>query len=117
MSHADVSAALVEAVKRITGESEALVTVTNEGADLDKLCSNIDAAVGKSAALVFTDMAGGSCLQAAVRKLHGRANVAVVTGVNLPMLIDFVYHRDAAPRDAAARAVTAGSRGIQTVDL
>jgi len=34
--------------------------------------------------------------------------------VNLAMLLDFVFHRDIPPADAARRAVDAGSRAIRT---
>jgi mannose/fructose-specific phosphotransferase system component IIA len=37
----------------------------------------------------------------------------VVTGVNLAMLVDFVFHREQAPADAAERAVAAGCRAIK----
>jgi len=49
-----------------------------------------------------------------VRLARGKANVAVVTGVNLAMLLDFVFHRDLPPGDAARRAAEAGSRAIRT---
>jgi len=37
----------------------------------------------------------------------------VVTGVNLAMLLDFVFHRDIAPEAAAQRAVDAGAKAIR----
>jgi len=42
------------------------------------------------------------------------AAVAAITGVNLAMLLDFVFHRDLPPADAARRAAEAGSRAIRT---
>ena len=49
----------------------------------------------------------------AVRFAHGQPELAVVTGVNLAMLLDFVFHRDLAPDEAARRAAEAGSKAIR----
>ena len=64
--------------------------------------------------MLFVDLPGGSCLTSAIRLAHGRAEIAVVTGVNLAMLLDFVFHRDLSPAEAARRAVDAGGRAIRT---
>jgi mannose/fructose-specific phosphotransferase system component IIA len=63
--------------------------------------------------VVFVDMASGSCLFAVLRRLRERPDVSVVTGVNLAMLLDFVFHRDITPGAAAARAVEIGEKAIR----
>lgn len=115
VTHAEVGAALVHAIREIAGDTEGVVAVTNAGCGTDELGKRILAAVGAAPAVVFVDLPGGSCFQAAARHLRSRADVAVVAGVNLAMLLDFIYHRDIPAAEAAARAVEAGSRAIRLV--
>lgn len=114
VSHAELAAALVTAARAISGVDGALVAVSNEGCDPRALAERIEAAVGGIPAVLFVDLPGGSCLTGAVRLAHDHADVAVVTGVNLAMLLDFVFHRDLSPAEAARRAVDAGARAIRT---
>ena len=114
VSHAELAAALVSAVRAISGVNDALVAVSNEGCDPQSLAERIEAAVGGRPAVLFVDLPGGSCLTGAVRLAHEQSGLAVVTGVNLAMLLDFVFHRDVAPAEAARRAVDAGGRAIRT---
>ena len=114
VSHAELAHALVAAVRAISGVDGALHAVSNEGCDPAALGARIDAAIGAGPAVLFVDLPGGSCLTSAVGFARGRADLAVVTGVNLAMLLDFIFHRDLPPAEAARRAVDAGGRAIRT---
>ncbi len=114
VSHAAVAEALVSAVAAIAGVRNALVPVSNDGCDSGALSARLTAAVGKGPAVIFVDLPGGSCLTSSVRLARGQGDVAVVTGVNLAMLLDFVFHRDVTPAEAARRAADAGSKAIRT---
>lgn len=114
VSHAELASALVAAVRAISGVDAALVAVSNEGCDPQALAARIEAAIGGQPAVLFVDLPGGSCLTGAVRLARGHSDVAVVTGVNLAMLLDFVFNRDRSPAEAARRAVDAGGRAIRT---
>jgi mannose/fructose-specific phosphotransferase system component IIA len=113
VSHAAVSQALVTAVAAITGIDDALVPISNEGCGNEALAERLGEAVGTGPALLFVDLPGGSCLTSAARYAKQHADIAVVTGVNLAMLLDFVFHRDVSPADAARRAVDAGGKAIR----
>jgi mannose/fructose-specific phosphotransferase system component IIA len=113
VSHAAVAEALVAAVYAITGVDDALVPVSNEGCDQDALRARLDEATASQPAILFVDLPGGSCLTSSLRFARGRAELAVVTGVNLAMLLDFVFHRDVAPAEAARRAAEAGGKAIK----
>lgn len=113
VSHAAVAEALVAAVRAITGVDDALVPVSNEGCDQDALKERLVAAVAGRPAVLFVDLPGGSCLTSSLRFARGHPELAVVTGVNLAMLLDFLFHRELSPADAARRAVEAGGRAIK----
>ncbi len=111
--HGALARALVDATAQISGMADALVPVSNSGCDRGDLEARVEAAVGQEPTVVFVDMASGSCLFAVLRRLRERSNVRVVTGVNLAMLLDFVFHRDLSPDEAATRAVEIGEKAIQ----
>jgi mannose/fructose-specific phosphotransferase system component IIA len=111
--HGLLARALVDATAQISGMADALVPVSNSGCDRGDLEARVEAAVGAEPTLVFVDMASGSCLFAVLRRLRERENVRVVTGVNLAMLLDFVFHRDLSPDEAAKRAVEIGEKAIR----
>jgi mannose/fructose-specific phosphotransferase system component IIA len=111
--HGRMAAALIEAAEGITGLKDVLVPVSNTDCDRGTLETRILEAVADGPAVVFVDLASGSCLIATLARLRGRPGVSVVTGVNLAMLVDFVFHREQAPADAAGRAVAAGCRAIK----
>jgi mannose/fructose-specific phosphotransferase system component IIA len=111
--HGTLADALVKAAEQISGLSGALVPVSNTGCDRDALEDRILAAVNSRPAVVFVDMASGSCLFAVLKRLRSDQLVKVVTGVNLAMLVDFVFHRSLSPAEAARRAAAAGEKSIR----
>ena len=113
VSHSAVAQALRVAVAAITGLDDALVPVSNDGCDSGALTTRLAEAIGGRPAVLFVDLPGGSCLTTSIRLARGKTDVAVVTGVNLAMLLDFVFHRDLTPPAAAERAAAAGSRAIR----
>lgn len=110
--HGPLAGALVQAAEQISGIQGALVPVSNTGCDRETLEQRVLSAVNGQPAVVFVDLASGSCSFAVLKRLRGEPSVKVVTGVNLAMLVDFVFHRSLSPGDAAARVVTVGERSI-----
>lgn len=111
--HGPMAGALVQAAEQISGVDAALMPVSNMGCDRDTLEQRVLAAVDQHPAVVFVDMASGSCLIAVLKRLRADPSVRVVTGVNLAMLVDFVFHRSLSPEEAASRAVTVGQASIR----
>ena len=112
--HGTLAEALVQAAEQISGLRGALTPITNTGCDRDTLEQRVLAAVDGRPTVVFVDLASGSCLFAVLKRLRSEKSVRVVTGANLAMLVDFVFHRGLSPEEAAARAAVAGQKSIGT---
>jgi PTS system N-acetylgalactosamine-specific IIA component len=113
IGHAAYAAGLVSAVGAITGRGELLVPLTNEDAGIDEIERRLaDAADATGARVIFTDLPAGSCAFAARRLLRSRPDMVVVTGVTLPALIDYVFHAELPPPDAADHACEMGRKSI-----
>lgn len=110
--HGQLASAMVEAVQQISGMGEVLSAISNDGCDREALRQRVGTALGADPTLVFVDLPTGSCLMAALQELQEEHAAKVVTGVNLSMLLDFVFHRDSPLEDAAARAVEMGAQAI-----
>ena len=91
----------------------ALTAVSNSGCDRGALEDRVAEAVGAGPAVVFVDLSSGSCLFAVLNRLKASAIAKTVTGVNLAMLVDFVFHRTLPLDEAAARAAIAGGKAIR----
>jgi mannose/fructose-specific phosphotransferase system component IIA len=111
--HGGLAGALVQASEQISGLKDALIPVSNTGCDRGTLEERVLAAVDGRPAVVFVDLASGSCLFAVLKRLRSEQLVRVVTGVNLAMLVDFVFHRSLSPAEAATRAAAAGEKSIR----
>lgn len=109
MAHADLAAALVGAARVILGDDTGLTPLSNAGCDRAGIAARIEAAVGAGPALIFTDLAGGSCTTVAATVARDRPELRVVAGVNLGMLLEFAGRRGE-PLDAVAERVAAAGR-------
>lgn len=112
VAHGDLAEALVHAVEEITGVRGALAPISNRGCDRHSLEARVVEAVHGQPSLVFVDLPTGSCFLAAHHGLDRLPEVRVVAGVNLSMLVDFVFHREAAIAAAERRARDVGGQAI-----
>ena len=113
IAHGPMATAMVDAVRRIAGDAaEALHPLSNDGRSPADLRAALDELIGDDPAVLFVDLQAGSCGMAALSSCRDRGRRVVVCGVNLPMLLDFVFHRDLPVDEAAARAVERGRTSI-----
>ena len=114
VSHGGLAAALIQAVEQISGVTGVLFPVSNNDCNPELIERKLAEAIGEGPAVVFVDLPSGSCFFAAMRAHKSQAEIPVVTGVNLPMLVDFVFHRGATAEEAARRAAAKGGEAIRT---
>ncbi len=97
IGHGQFPGALLKAASDIVGNQGDVTVISNEyasGADMEtRLARVVDAHPGRRF-LVLVDFFGSGCanVSARIRRQH-RDRVAVVCGVNLPMLIRFLSYR------------------------
>ena len=111
--HGDFATGVVSAVAQITGRGDVFVAMTNRGLgadDIERAMREQAEAIG--ARIVFTDLPAGSCTIAARRLQRARPDLVVVTGVNLATLLDYVFHSEEPPADAARHAVEKGRASL-----
>ena len=94
--HADLSAALLRAAEKVYGPIEGVETLSNEGRSREDLEGAIAERVTewREGGLVLTDFWGGSCHICGASAVRGRGEVVIVTGLNLPTLLDYLHNRD-----------------------
>jgi mannose/fructose-specific phosphotransferase system component IIA len=107
---------MVDAIRKISGAGEeALVPVSNEGKSPQTLQAELDDLLGDAPGIVFTDLANGSCAVTARVCCRAECDQAVIFGVNLPVLLDFVFHRTLPLHELVPRLLEKGRRGVQSV--
>jgi mannose PTS system EIIA component len=94
LAHGEMATGIIDAVRHIAGSgADVLVPVSNRGMGPDALAEQIAQAASDVPTIVFTDLQSGSCGFAARRCVQGNPQLVVISGVNLPILLEFVMKR------------------------
>lgn len=113
VTHGALCTGLVDAVAKIAGIEGALVAISNEGLAPETLAASVEEVIGSHRAVIFADMPSGSCAMSAMVCAKGREKRALIFGVNLPILLDFVFHRDIPLAELAERLVHRGRESVR----
>jgi len=116
VTHGAMARGMVDAVERIAGsESDPIRAVSNEGRSPEDLARHVDELIGDRSAVVFTDLETGSCALAGRLVCREEGRRALLFGVNLPMLLDFVFHREMAIEELVPRLMKKGRGAVKCV--
>ena len=96
VTHADLADALVRAAERVVGPFEGVTLLSNDQRSRAELETAIAAQLEHwpSGGLLLTDFWGGSCHTCAASAARRGGEMIIVTGVNLPMLLDYLHNRE-----------------------
>jgi PTS system mannose-specific IIA component len=114
--HADLSAALLRAASRVYGPVTGVDCLSNEGLSKEALEADIEDRVSAWTAggLVLTDFFGGSCHLCGLHAARQHGDIVVVSGLNLPILLDYLHNREAyGVRELAERLQKKGQDSIR----
>ena len=117
LTHGSMCYGMVDAVRKISGADEdALEAVSNEGQGPDQLMQMVMRAAGDGPAIIFTDLQTGSCALTARFVCRDPGNRRAIFGANLPMLLDFVFHRALPLDELVDRLLEQGRTAIHSFD-
>jgi mannose/fructose-specific phosphotransferase system component IIA len=116
LSHGSMAHGMVDAVRRIAGVGEEeLVALSNDGKSPETLKAELTEFLANGPVIVFTDLSSGSCALAARVCCRGGTGQVVVFGANLPMLLDFVFHRHLPLQELVPRLLEKARESVQSV--
>jgi mannose/fructose-specific phosphotransferase system component IIA len=119
VTHGNLGAELLSTAELIVGPQKGVSVLSNNELSSESLEDAIQtelATYGGDETVIFVDVAGGSCLCACRVAEGDEKKVKVISGVNLPMVLEFFHYRDRLPFEELAERVAAKGRGgIQTL--
>lgn len=119
VGHGSLPSGLRDAAELILGEQPHLraVDLAPHQSPTDLRSELVQALGNGTQALVLTDVFGGTPHNVVAVEAAQRADVEVLTGLNLPMLIEVLTSRAATAAELAETALTAGRAGVMHVSM
>ncbi len=114
VTHGDLGEVMVREACRLIGQEQRIVAMSTEGLSASEISDRVKEQIGTEPWIVFTDAPGTSPTVRACAAIS--SGQAVVTGINLGMLISFLIHRKRlAIPELAAKMVEDGKRSLELI--
>ena len=96
IGHGDFARAMLKTAEAIVGEQQNVEVVSNKGFSCDQLGLEIERRCENREhnTIIFLDLPGGSCTISCYTLLKDHHNMNIISGVNLPLLIEFFMLRN-----------------------
>lgn len=117
VSHGPYAEALYESIKMLYGEQDKIETINFKiGESIDDLKEDINRAkirLQTDSVLIFVDILGGSPYNVSSLEIDDKVNV--ITGFNMPMILEILSRRNESLSTVSKIAKRAGKNGIVDV--
>ncbi|MCK4538731.1 MAG: hypothetical protein KAV42_08045 [Candidatus Krumholzibacteria bacterium] len=121
VTHGGLARELLDTAKLIVGKIPFCYAISNKGLADEVLVSKIKKIIEEtdpSFAFLFVDYFGSSCSLNCVRAVRGRDNTVVISGINLPILLDFVTKRGTMePEEIINNLIHRGQESVKIVNI
>jgi len=118
ISHGPFSKALIESAQMVYGKQEKVEALCLEaGVSMDSLRNKINKIITEfkvNEVLIMVDLLGGTPYNASSIEMEN-SNINVITGLNMPMLLEALLFRDETLENISSIATQAGRSGIVNV--
>jgi mannose/fructose-specific phosphotransferase system component IIA len=114
--------AMLEAARAIVPDVDGVSSLSNVECPVGKLRTRLEQAImalpDGGDVIVFADMFGSSCANAGLEVKRRHSRVAVLSGVNLSMIVRFLCHRNRKPfAELVPFLVETGRGAVQAIEL
>lgn len=118
ISHGPFSKALIESAQMVYGKQDKVEAISLEaGVGMDSLRNKINNIIKEfkvNEVLIMVDLLGGTPYNASSIEM-GNSNINVITGLNMPMLLEALLFRNETLEKISSIATMAGKSGIVNV--
>lgn len=121
VTHGNLAGELLATAESILGPIDCVHTLSNKGLSnqaLIDMIREIADSYSDRFVIVFVDYFGGSCCRNCVTAVKGNSRAKVVSGVNLPILLDFVTKQGTmGPEEMINNLIRRGRESVKVIDL
>jgi mannose/fructose-specific phosphotransferase system component IIA len=121
VTHGQLGEELLRTVRLIVGEVHDCYALSGSDLGDDKVIQTIHGIIDANnvkKAVIFVDYFGGSCGASCVRASRDLEGVTIISGVNLPILLDFVTKQGVMEYDEIVdHLIKRGRESVKVVDI
>lgn len=121
VSHGDLAEELVRVASMILDEMPQLTVITmkefQNTATLEKEIKAALKSIGNGPILVMADILGGTPSNATIQVMTQRDDLVLLSGVNLPMVLEFALSNITDLRELATHLRMVGAQGVRMVTI